>query len=123
MQCKATSKQSGKRCKKAAIKGGAVCRSHGGAAPQVQKAARERFNDLVDPAINRLQKIIEDDKVPSASQVAAAKDILDRAGYKPVEQTQEIKPESQESEQLRGEYTLEQLRAIHKELESRKVVH
>lgn len=49
----------------------------------MKKKARERFNDLVDPAINRLEKAINDDDVPTASAIAAAKDILDRAGYKP----------------------------------------
>jgi len=34
--CKATSKQSGARCKRYAIPGGSVCHYHGGAAPQVQ---------------------------------------------------------------------------------------
>jgi len=123
MQCKATSKQSKKRCRRKAITGGRVCVMHGGKAPQVKKAARERFNDLVDPAINRLEKVINDDAVPTASAVTAAKDILDRAGHKPVEQVEDVTSESTESEQLRGEYTLEQLRAIHKELEARKVVH
>jgi phage terminase small subunit len=40
-------------CKRAAIRGGAVCASHGGQAPQVKQAAQERLRDevlrLVDP--------------------------------------------------------------------------
>ena len=87
MQCKAKSKRSGKRCQKPAIKSGTVCRMHGGAAPQVKKKARERFNDLVDPAINTLAKAMEEaeekgEKV-STQALNAARDILDRAGYKP----------------------------------------
>jgi hypothetical protein len=53
----------------------------------VKKKARERFNDLVDPAINILAKAMieaegEGDSV-TIHAMSAAKDILDRAGYKP----------------------------------------
>lgn len=41
-RCTATSR-SGERCKRWAIKGGRVCRSHGGAAPQVRAAAERRL--------------------------------------------------------------------------------
>lgn len=40
-QCSAKSR-SGNRCRQAAIKGGKVCRFHGGAAPQVERAAAVR---------------------------------------------------------------------------------
>ena len=112
MQCKAKSKQSKKRCRRKAITGGRVCVMHGGKAPQVKKAARERFNDLVDPAINRLEKVINDDDVPTASAVTAAKDILDRAGYKPVERIEDVTEESEESKLLREVFTLEELKRI-----------
>lgn len=36
-QCQAKSSRSGRRCQKAAIQGGTVCRTHGGAAPQVRR--------------------------------------------------------------------------------------
>lgn len=42
-RCSATSQQSGERCRNRPIKGGAVCRFHGGAAPQVRAAARLRL--------------------------------------------------------------------------------
>ena len=118
MQCKATSKQSKKRCRRRAIKGGTVCRMHGGGAPQVEKKAQERFNDLVDPAINLLAAVINNDKMPAASRVAAAKDILDRAGYKPVEKMADVTPESPEAKALRKEFTLEDLRKIRDNLRS-----
>ena len=52
---------------------------HGGKAPQVMKKADERIRDLVDPALNRLAKLVDD---PTSSvALAAVKDILDRAGY------------------------------------------
>jgi len=41
-RCTARSKRSGDRCKRAPIPGGSVCIMHGGAAPQVRRAARER---------------------------------------------------------------------------------
>ena len=86
---------------------------HCGSAPQVKRSAQQRFNDLVDPAINRLEKLINDDDVPSASAVAAAKDILDRAGYKPVEKIEDVTEESEESKLLREVFTLEELKRIH----------
>lgn len=47
-QCKYHLK-SGRRCSKAAILGGTVCYTHGGAAPQVRAKARERLLDIIDP--------------------------------------------------------------------------
>lgn len=41
-KCSAKSKQTGERCKQYAVKGGTVCRFHGGKAPQVKKAAEVR---------------------------------------------------------------------------------
>lgn len=42
-RCTAKSSQSGERCKKAAVLGTHVCRSHGAAAPQVKAAALRRL--------------------------------------------------------------------------------
>lgn len=42
-QCTAKAKSTGKRCGRAAAKGATVCVKHGAAAPQVQKAAKERI--------------------------------------------------------------------------------
>lgn len=41
-RCTAHSSRTGERCKKAALRGATVCRSHGGAAPQVREAAQHR---------------------------------------------------------------------------------
>ena len=82
-QCTAKAKQSGARCRKDAIPGGAVCKFHGGGAPQVKKKARERLNDLVDPAINVLQALLDPHQTADErTKLAAAKDALDRAGLK-----------------------------------------
>ena len=88
-KCTAKSKTSGKRCAQFAIPGGTVCRFHGGAAPQVQKSAKERLaaaalimiggmeaKDAVDIAKHG----IGDDKV----RYLIYKDTLDRSGLKPV---------------------------------------
>ena len=42
-QCTATSSRSGKRCRRQPIKGGTVCATHGGRAPQVVAAAQRRL--------------------------------------------------------------------------------
>lgn len=44
-KCTATSKQTGKRCGAWPVPGATVCRTHGGAAPQVQAKAAERVVD------------------------------------------------------------------------------
>jgi hypothetical protein len=46
VRCKATSKQTGKQCKNWAIKGGEVCRKHGGGASQVKAKAAIRAEVL-----------------------------------------------------------------------------
>jgi hypothetical protein len=53
---------------------------HGGAAPQVRKKAEERIRELVHPAIDTLSALLEAEGESVA--LGAAKDILDRAGYK-----------------------------------------
>lgn len=84
-RCTAHSSQTGERCKKSAMLGQTVCRKHGGASPQAKKAARERLNDLVDPAISSLKKVLERaiDSEDYAAVVRAANSILDRTGYHP----------------------------------------
>lgn len=69
----------GDPCKRSPINGGTVCIMHGGKAPQVVAKAEERIRDMVDPALNRLLKLIDDDL--SGVALAAVKDVLDRAGY------------------------------------------
>lgn len=78
-QCTAKSTTTGERCRKAAIKGGTVCTSHGGKAPQVRRKAALRLLELVDPAIGTLaREMVQADK--SADRQRAANSILDRAG-------------------------------------------
>ena len=72
------------------VLGAVVCRYHGGLAPQVKKKARERIRELVHPALDRLVKIIDNDDGNVSAQVAACRDILDRAGYKPTDKLELI---------------------------------
>ena len=88
-QCTAKAKTTGERCTQPAKTGGKVCHYHGGKAPQVERAnARRIIEALVGPALTRIGKLIEDGEVPSAVQLAAARDMLDRAGYKPVDKSE-----------------------------------
>lgn len=78
-RCKART-QKGEPCKRPPIAGAAVCRVHGGAAPQVKRKAAMRLLELVDPAIATLAKeMVKAEK--SGDRLRAANSILDRAGY------------------------------------------
>ncbi|MDE0830495.1 MAG: hypothetical protein OSB03_14960 [Vicinamibacterales bacterium] len=78
-QCTATSKQAKRRCRQPAIRGGTVCRFHGGAAPQVKLAAKDRIAGLVDPALDALQRALEPSTKGAALQ-KLAKLLLHEAG-------------------------------------------
>lgn len=76
-RCHATNRN-GEQCGRSAIAGGTVCRYHGGAAPQVQAAARIRLTQLVDPALGRLARILIQGNDRDAMR--AIENVLDRAG-------------------------------------------
>lgn len=88
-RCTAKTAASGytERCKKAAVLGSNVCATHGAAAPQVKRKARERVRDLVDPLLGLIEKAIEDlDRRrlylhPSVVRLATL--VFDRAGLAP----------------------------------------
>lgn len=80
--CSATSKRTGRQCGSTPPPGSPVCQWHGGAAPQVKKAAADRLAEMVDPALDALRKMV-DEADSDAVRLSAVKDILDRAGYKP----------------------------------------
>ncbi len=82
--CAATSKQSGQRCKRRPIPGGAVCVMHGGKAPQVQASARERLMALQPLAIQTMHNLMNREEYPTV-QLGAARDVLDRTEGKPIE--------------------------------------
>ena len=80
-QCTARSKQSGRRCRKAPIPGGTVCRMHGGGSPLVQRTARERLAALAEgPAVRAMERALKSKN--HSAMVSAARDLLDRAGLR-----------------------------------------
>lgn len=77
-RCHAHAK-SGDRCKRPALKGARVCTSHGAGAPQVKASARRRMLELLDPAINELERVMRHGE-KDADRLRAVENILDRAG-------------------------------------------
>lgn len=78
-KCRARSSRTGEPCQHWPIRGGAVCRVHGGSAPQVKANAVERLQEMVDPLLTELWRIAtSSDNEPV--RLAAIKDALDRAG-------------------------------------------
>jgi hypothetical protein len=101
-QCTAMSKQTGARCKRAPIVGGFVCDLHGGKIPAVQKSARERLQEMVDPALAALLRALrtappcehcgrsDADRDPVV--LRAAQLVLDRAGFHPTLTVEQAAP-------------------------------
>ncbi len=85
-QCRGHNR-AGDPCRMAPIRGATVCRVHGGSAPQVKRKAEERLAEMVEPALTQLHRLMESAETESV-KLAAVKDILDRAGYKPKERVQ-----------------------------------
>lgn len=73
-------KKDGTPCKRPPIKGGNVCMSHGGAAPQVRRKANERLLQGVPKMSTELKGLAFDDSIPANVRLAAIRDWLDRAG-------------------------------------------
>src|SRR4051812_24427959 len=80
-------KTNGDECPNWAIRGGTVCHVHGGRAPQVRMAARERLAAMVDPALIELRRLVDAADSDSV-KLAAIKDVLDRAGFKPADRVE-----------------------------------
>ena len=75
-QCTAK-RSNGEPCKAQAIRGGNVCRVHGGSAPQVRRKAAERLAALIDPAIGILGASMSQKK-DARLRLSAAMDVLNR---------------------------------------------
>lgn len=86
-RCHATAKSTGRPCSNPAIRGGTVCRLHGGSAPQVKFAAMERLKALQPKAVTVLESLLDRQEFPTV-QMAAVRDVLDRTEGKAVETQQ-----------------------------------
>jgi len=85
LKCSARRTDGDTPCGNWAIKGGTVCRYHGGAAPQVKAAAARRWEarlaEMVDPALERLEALsVGADS--DAVKLRATDSILDRGGVR-----------------------------------------
>jgi hypothetical protein len=80
-RCTAHISDSSRQCERWAINGSTVCATHGGRAPQVQKSARERLAELVEPALEGLHKALKSKDLPTI--VRASQIVLDRCGFHP----------------------------------------
>lgn len=87
VKCTAKSSRTGKPCQKSPIKGATVCRMHGGAAPQVKRAAERRLDQLRPLAIRYYDYLLSQQDYPSAG-LGAANAVMDRVDGKPAERVQ-----------------------------------
>ena len=87
LTCTATAKSTENRCGNPPIPGGKVCKFHGGAAPQVKAAGALRVMEaMVGPVLVEMARVIQDPTVSDTVKMTTCRDILDRTGYKPVQQ-------------------------------------
>ena len=84
VKCTAKSSRTGKPCQKPPIKGATVCRVHGGAAPQVKRAAERRLEELRPDAIRYYDWLLNQEEYPSAG-LGAANAVMDRVDGRPTE--------------------------------------
>ncbi|WP_255795332.1 hypothetical protein [Mycobacteroides abscessus] len=73
----------GQRCRKFAIMGATVCRTHGGATQHVRNKARIRVENASNRLMGKLIDFAFDDTKPPDIQLRAIQNALDRAGLKP----------------------------------------
>ena len=78
-RCTARNK-AGNQCGQNRILGTTVCGRHGGTSPQVQRKAKLRLMELVDPAITTVASVMVDRNARPADRLRAANSVLDRAG-------------------------------------------
>lgn len=78
----------GDLCKNAPMRGSRTCRMHGSATAAARAKAEERILMAADPAAATLIRLMRDKKVPPQVQLAAARDLLDRAGLSKTTQLQ-----------------------------------
>ncbi|MDF3290741.1 hypothetical protein [Streptomyces silvisoli] len=105
-KCTGRSSQTGEPCKNFPIKGGTVCRSHGGAAPQVKAAAAARVvRERATAVLGKLDIVPVEDAYAELQQLAGELIALKDAIRGRVEALTQIRYMS-ESEQTRAELTV-----------------
>lgn len=91
-RCTAHSKRTGEPCGNWSIRGGNVCRKHGGSVGAVRRRATERLNEASYALAGMLLEIATSG-TSEAVRLAAIKDALDRAGLRPRDEVSiEVKP-------------------------------
>lgn len=86
-RCRAHSSRTGEPCRRQAIRGATVCRTHGGAAPQVQAKAKERLAALAPKAIRVMDNLLERDQFPTV-QFQASRFVIEQEVGKALERTE-----------------------------------
>lgn len=113
-------RRNGERCLKPANRGMTVCRTHGGAAPQVQRKAKQRLELAADRMARELLGMAEGAE-SEAVKLNAIRDALDRAGLgAKSEVTVEVKPYEQLINDLTGVANIS--RAEHRALQGRPII-
>jgi hypothetical protein len=71
-RCTATKSTTGERCTHYALRGSTVCKYHGGAAPQVQRAiSARRMKDLYDPMLAGLTHLLASGDLDAIAKACA----------------------------------------------------
>ena len=83
-RCHARSKTTGQQCRQAVVPGATVCHYHGGAAPQVQEAARERLRAMIHPALQAWAELLEQTEFPTV-RFSTAREVVNHEFGKPAE--------------------------------------
>lgn len=82
-RCTARRQRDGKPCGRFAIRGGTVCRIHGGASPQAQRKAKQRLDFAKAIMLERAVRGVTPDPSVSPADKRLAKAVAKRAG-KPI---------------------------------------
>lgn len=113
-------RRNGERCLKPANRGMTVCRSHGGAAPQVKRKALQRIQEAADTVARELL-VLATGAESEAVKLNAIRDALDRAGLgAKSEVTVEVKPYEQLINDITGVANIS--RAEHRALHGRPII-
>lgn len=118
-RCVAIRNKTGERCLKPANRGMTVCRTHGGAAPQVQRKAKQRLELAADRMARELLGMATGAE-SEAVKLNAIRDALDRAGLgAKTEVSVELKPYEQLLGDIAGVGSIS--RAEHRAMQGRPV--